>query len=52
MSVASLCPYQDVRKIIIGDCSDEEVGDPDADDMAIELLYEEAKSVVSAGRKS
>jgi pyrroloquinoline-quinone synthase len=44
MSVASLCPYQDVRKLAIGDCSDEEVGDPEADDMAhIDLLYEEAE---------
>ena len=30
MSVASLCPYQDVRREIIKDCVDEEVGDPDA----------------------
>lgn len=44
MSVASLCPYQDVRKEIIKDCVDEEVGDPDADGRChIDLLYDEAE---------
>jgi len=44
MSIASLCPYQDVRREIIKDCVDEEVGDPDADGRChIDLLYEEAE---------
>ncbi|HET6954555.1 MAG TPA: iron-containing redox enzyme family protein [Acidimicrobiales bacterium] len=44
MSVASLCPYQDVRREIINDCVDEEVGDPDADGRChIDLLYDEAE---------
>ena len=44
MSVASLCPYIDVRKEIINDCVDEEVGDPDADGRChIDLLYDEAE---------
>jgi pyrroloquinoline quinone (PQQ) biosynthesis protein C len=44
MSVASLCPYQDVRKEIIKDCVDEEVGDPDAGGRChIDLLYDEAE---------
>jgi pyrroloquinoline quinone (PQQ) biosynthesis protein C len=43
MSVASLCPYQDVRAEIIKDCVDEEVGDVDADGSChIDVLYEEA----------
>jgi pyrroloquinoline quinone (PQQ) biosynthesis protein C len=45
MSVASLCPYQDVRREIIKDCVDEEVGDPDAGGRPhIELLYDEAET--------
>ncbi len=44
MSVASICPYQDVRAEIIKDCWDEEVGDPDADGRChIDLLYDEAE---------
>jgi pyrroloquinoline quinone (PQQ) biosynthesis protein C len=44
MAIASLCPYQDVRREIIKDCVDEEVGDPDADGRPhIELLYDEAE---------
>jgi pyrroloquinoline quinone (PQQ) biosynthesis protein C len=44
MSVASLCPYQDVRAEIISDCVDEEVGDDDADGSChIDVLYEEAE---------
>lgn len=44
MSVASMCPYSDVRKEIIKDCVDEEVGDVDADGMChIDLLYDEAE---------
>ncbi len=43
MSIASLCPYQDVRTEIIKDCVDEEVGDVDADGSChIDVLYEEA----------
>ncbi len=44
MSIASLCPYQDVRREIINDCVDEEVGDSDADGQChIDLLYDEAE---------
>jgi len=44
MSIASVCPYHDVRKEIIKDCVDEEVGDPDADGRChIDLLYDEAE---------
>ena len=43
LAVACQCPYQDIRKEIIKDCVDEEVGDPDADGMChIDVLYEEA----------
>jgi pyrroloquinoline quinone (PQQ) biosynthesis protein C len=44
MAVASLCPYQDVRKDILEDCWDEEVGDVDAEGAChIDVLYEEAE---------
>ncbi|MBW1882450.1 MAG: iron-containing redox enzyme family protein [Deltaproteobacteria bacterium] len=45
MAVASQCPYQDVRREIIRDCVDEEVGDPDADGQChIDILYDEAEA--------
>jgi len=44
MAIASQCPYQDVRREIIKDCVDEEVGDPDAAGRChIDVLYEEAE---------
>jgi pyrroloquinoline quinone (PQQ) biosynthesis protein C len=43
MAVASACPYQDVRASVIGDCVDEEVGDPDVEGRChIDVLYDEA----------
>ena len=45
MSLASRCPYQDVRREMIKDCVDEEVADPDADGLChIDLLYEEVEA--------
>jgi pyrroloquinoline quinone (PQQ) biosynthesis protein C len=45
MNVAAACPYQDVRRTIIEDLVDEEVGDPDAQGSChIEVLYEEAEA--------
>jgi pyrroloquinoline quinone (PQQ) biosynthesis protein C len=45
MAVASQCPYQDVRRTIIEDCVDEEVGDVDAGGRChIDVLYEEAEA--------
>lgn len=44
-AVASQCPYQDVRRTIIEDCVDEEVGDPDAEGRChIDVLYDEAEA--------
>ena len=46
MAVATQCPYIDVRKEIIEDCVDEEVGDPDAAGKChIDVLYDEAEAV-------
>lgn len=45
MEIASRCPYQDVRREIIEDCVDEEVGDEDAGGRChIDVLYEEAEA--------
>jgi pyrroloquinoline quinone (PQQ) biosynthesis protein C len=45
LAVATQCPYQEIRKEIIEDCVDEEVGDPDADGFChIDVLYEEAEA--------
>ena len=45
MSIASRCPYQDVRKEIIEDCVDEEVGDMDAGGRChIDVLYDEVEA--------
>jgi pyrroloquinoline quinone (PQQ) biosynthesis protein C len=45
MEIASRCPYQDVRRGVIEDCVDEEVGDLDADGRChIDVLYEEAEA--------
>jgi pyrroloquinoline quinone (PQQ) biosynthesis protein C len=44
-AVASQCPYQDIRRTIIEDCVDEEVGDVDAGGRChIDVLYEEAEA--------
>lgn len=44
MNVAAKCPYQDVRREILKDCWDEEVGDADARGMChIEVLYHDAE---------
>ena len=44
MSIASRCPYQDVRAEIIEDCVDEEVGDIDAGGRChIDVLYDEVE---------
>jgi pyrroloquinoline quinone (PQQ) biosynthesis protein C len=45
LAVASRCPYQDVRREIIEDCVDEEVGDEDASGRChVDVLYEEAEA--------
>jgi pyrroloquinoline quinone (PQQ) biosynthesis protein C len=45
LAVASQCPYQDVRRTIIGDSVDEEVADPDAGGRChVDVLYEEAEA--------
>ena len=45
LEVASRCPYQEVRREIIEDCSDEEVGDDDAGGRChVDVLYEEAEA--------
>jgi pyrroloquinoline quinone (PQQ) biosynthesis protein C len=45
LEVASRCPYQDVRREIIEDCTDEEVGDEDAGGRChVDVLYEEAEA--------
>jgi len=45
LEIASRCPFQDVRRTIIEDCVDEEVGDTDADDRChIDVLYDEAEA--------
>jgi pyrroloquinoline quinone (PQQ) biosynthesis protein C len=45
MEAASRCPYQDVRRTVIEDCVDEEVGDVDAGGRChIDVLYEEAEA--------
>jgi pyrroloquinoline-quinone synthase len=45
MEIASRCPYQDVRRTLIEDCIDEEVGDVDADGRChIDVLYDEAEA--------
>jgi pyrroloquinoline quinone (PQQ) biosynthesis protein C len=45
MAIACQSPYQDIRRTIIEDCVDEEVGDVDADGRChIDVLYEEAEA--------
>jgi pyrroloquinoline quinone (PQQ) biosynthesis protein C len=45
MEVSSRCPHQDVRRTIIEDCVDEEVGDVDADGRChVDVLYDEAEA--------
>jgi pyrroloquinoline quinone (PQQ) biosynthesis protein C len=45
LDIGSRCPYQDVRREIIQDCVDEEVGDEDAGGRChIDVLYEEAEA--------
>jgi pyrroloquinoline quinone (PQQ) biosynthesis protein C len=45
LEIASRCPYQDVRREIIEDCVDEEVGDEDAGGRChVDVLYEEAEA--------
>jgi pyrroloquinoline quinone (PQQ) biosynthesis protein C len=45
LEVASRCPYQDVRREIIQDCVDEEVGDEDANGRChVDVLYEEVEA--------
>ncbi|KLO42393.1 hypothetical protein ABW17_12215 [Mycobacterium nebraskense] len=42
LEIASRCPYQDVRREIIQDCVDEEVGDEDANGRChVDVLYDE-----------
>lgn len=45
MAIADRCPYQDVRRTIIEDCVDEEVGDIDAGGRChIDVLYDEVEA--------
>ena len=45
LEIASRCPYQDVRRELIEDCVDEEVGDEDAGGRChVDVLYEEAEA--------
>jgi pyrroloquinoline quinone (PQQ) biosynthesis protein C len=45
LEVAARCPYQDIRREIIEDCTDEEVGDEDAGGRChVDVLYEEAEA--------
>ena len=45
MAAASRCPHQDVRRTVIEDCVDEEVGDDEVGGRChIDLLYEEAEA--------
>lgn len=45
MEIASRCPYQDVRRELILDCTDEEVGDEDAGGRChVDVLYEETEA--------
>ena len=45
LEIASRCPYQEVRREIIEDCVDEEVGDEDAGGRChVDVLYEEAEA--------
>jgi len=45
LEVASRCPYQDVRREIIQDCVDEEVGDEDANGRChVDVLYDETEA--------
>lgn len=45
MEIATRCPYQEVRREIIEDCSDEEVGDEDAGGRChVDVLYDEAEA--------
>jgi hypothetical protein len=45
LEIAARCPYQDVRREIISDCTDEEVGDEDAGGRChVDVLYEEAEA--------
>jgi pyrroloquinoline quinone (PQQ) biosynthesis protein C len=45
LEIAARCPYQDVRREIIEDCTDEEVGDEDAGGRChVDVLYEEAEA--------
>src|SRR3954464_8496289 len=45
MAVACQCPYLEIRKEILEDCTDEEVGDPEAGGRChIDVLYDEAEA--------
>ncbi|HVA10320.1 MAG TPA: iron-containing redox enzyme family protein [Acidimicrobiales bacterium] len=45
LEIASRCPYQEVRREVIEDCSDEEVGDEDAGGRChVDVLYDEAEA--------
>ena len=45
LAIASRCPYQDVRREIIQDCVDEEVGGEDANGRChVDVLYEEVEA--------
>lgn len=45
LEISSRCPYQDVRRELIQDCVDEEVGDEDAGGRChVDVLYEEAEA--------
>lgn len=45
MSIASRCPHMEVRREIIEDCVDEEVGDQEAGGRChVDILYEEAEA--------
>lgn len=45
LEIASRCPYQDVRREIIQDCVDEEVGDEDANGRChVDVLYDETEA--------
>ena len=45
LEIASRCPYQDVRREIIQDCVDEEVGDEDANGRChVDVLYDEIEA--------
>lgn len=45
LEIAARCPYQDVRREVIEDCVDEEVGDEDAGGRChVDVLYEETEA--------